>query len=215
MIDDQIGRMVEHLRRRGLMEDTVVIFMADHGEALGDHGGTYNKGWTHFEETHRIPLIVRMPDGTGAGTVREQLVSLLDLYPTILDLAGDPPAGPQPPRPPNWPYEVVHHPDGESLLPLIRGQNVPWRDLVVSEFHGLLDNTAVMRTMRCGRYKYGYTFLGTDELYDLETDPHEMNNLINDPAHAKTAAMLLKRLHEWMSEHGDSFAGGLRSTRLR
>lgn len=213
MIDTQIGRLVDHLRQRNLLDNTIVIFAADHGEALGDHGGTYNKGFTHFEETHRIPLIVRMPDGTGAGTVEHRLVSLLDFYPTILEMAGEPPAGPRPPRPHDWPYHAAHHPDGESFLPLIRGRDVPWRDLVVSEFHGLLDNTAMMRTMRCGRYKYGFTFMGTDELYDLETDPHEMTNLIDDPAHAETADMLLHRLHDWMLEHQDSFANGLRHLR--
>ena len=214
MIDDQIGRIVEHLRDRGLLESTVVIFMADHGEALGDHGGTYNKGWTHFEETHRIPLLIRMPDGTGRGCRCDELVSLLDIYPTILDMAGAACAHERPPVPKRWPFELPHHPDGRSLLPLVRGEKVPWRDAVVSEFHGLCGNTGIMRTMRCGPYKYGYTLLGRDELYDLEHDPHEMHNLIDDRAHAATADMLRRRLHRWMEERWDPAAAGLAATRF-
>ncbi|MAE66115.1 MAG: hypothetical protein CMJ18_17730 [Phycisphaeraceae bacterium] len=214
MIDDQIGRLMAHLRHSGLLDRTVVIFMADHGEALGDHGGTYNKGWTHFEETHRIPLIVRMPDGSGAGQTCDELVSLLDIYPTILEMAGAPDPGDRPPFPARWPFELPHHPDGRSLVPLLRGEHVPWRDAVVSEFHGLYDNTCIMRTMRCGRYKYGYTFLGRDELYDLETDPHEVNNLIEDPAHASTVARLRRRLIEWMAAHWDTASNGLVATKM-
>ena len=71
-IDENIGKIRRKLDELGIADNTIIIFAADHGEALGDHGGTYNKGWTHFEETPRIPLLVRMPDGTGAGTVEQR-----------------------------------------------------------------------------------------------------------------------------------------------
>ena len=159
-------------------------------------------------------MIFRMPDGTGRSTVKTQLVSLLDLYPTILELAGAPyPVNQRPPRPATWPFQTAHHPDGESLLPLLRGQEVTWRDAVVSEFHGLYDNSCVMRTMRYGRYKFGYTFLGQDELYDLENDPYEMTNLADDPAHARAVEDMRARLWAWMQETGDSAATGFHVTR--
>ena len=216
LIDDQIGRMVKHLRNRGLLESTVILFAADHGESLGDHGGIYNKGWTHFEEAHRIPMILRMPHSARAGTVASELVSLIDLYPTVLDLAGAPCPSPsqRPPRPADWPYGVQQNPDGESLLPLVGGREAEWRDTIVSEFHGLYDNSCIMRTLRHGQYKYGYTFLGRDELYDLAADPAEMNNVIDDPAYEDVAGLVREKMRQWMDETQDYALGGFLATRL-
>ncbi len=215
MIDAQIGRVVNHLKERGVLDNTVIVFSADHGESLGDHGGIYNKGWTHFEETHRIPLIVRMPDGTGAGQVLQPLASSTDIHPTLLELAGVscPPPVPRPDRPANWPYRIVHHPDGMSLLPLIRGEEVQWRDTVVSEFHGLYDNSCIMRTLRHGPYKYGYNFMGRDELYDLAKDPAEMHNVIDDAEYADVVEDLQLRLWNWMQEKQDWAAAGFHMLR--
>ena len=75
MIDSQIGVLYAALEASGQLDNTVIIFTADHGETLGSHGGLLDKGWHHFEETHRIPMIVRMPDGAGAGKRRDELVS--------------------------------------------------------------------------------------------------------------------------------------------
>ena len=217
MIDAQIGRIIDHLNRTGLLENTVIVFAADHGESLGDHGGIYNKGWTHFEETHRIPLIIRMPGKVSAGRVVQELASAVDLYPTLLDFAGItcPAPVPRPGRPANWPYEVAHHPDGMSLVPLVRGENVQWRDTVVSEFHGLYDNSCIMRTMRHGQYKYGFNFMGTDELYDLEKDPYELNNVINDPDYSDVVEHLQQCLWDWMSQTQDNAVGGFYFLRLK
>ena len=89
MIDSQIGVLYAALEAWGQLDNTVIIFTADHGETLGSHGGLLDKGWHHFEETHRIPMIVRMPDGAGAGKRRDELVSLADVYSTVLDPAGE------------------------------------------------------------------------------------------------------------------------------
>jgi len=67
MIDSQIGRLYDYLKEDDKLDDTVIIFTADHGETLGSHGGLLDKGWHHFEETHRIPLIVRIPDSDKKG----------------------------------------------------------------------------------------------------------------------------------------------------
>ena len=205
LIDDQIGRIVEHLRTRGLLDNTVIIFAADHGESLGDHGGLFNKGWTHFEEALRIPFIIRMPDGTGSGSVTQQLVSLVDLYPTILDLAGLSGHASHQRRSPSarWPYQCTESVDGRSLLPILRGQQAEWPDSVVVEFHGLMHTPYTMRTIRHGHIKYGYNFATTDELYDLKNDPHEMTNLIDDPAYAGILHDMRLRLHDWMLEMHD------------
>ena len=215
LIDGQIGRIIDHLRQRKILENTVVVFTADHGESLGDHGGIYNKGWTHFEETHRIPLIIKMPDAHASNRVVKELVSLADIYPTIMEMAGLqsytlPPAA----VPADYPYNTAVRPDGMSLMPLIRGNQVKWRKLVVSEFHGLYDNMCMMRTCRCGKYKYGYTFLGRDELYDLEQDPYEMNNLIDEPRYSDVLENLRMHLWEHMEQTNDSAAFGFHFTRL-
>ena len=88
MIDAQIGRLLTRLERTGLAENTIVIFTADHGETLGSHAGLVDKGYHHFEEIQRIPLIVRGP-GVNEEAVRKELASLADIMPTICDLAGD------------------------------------------------------------------------------------------------------------------------------
>lgn len=187
-IDAQIGRIMERLRDRGLLEDTVVIFTADHGETLGTHGGLQDKGWHHFEETHRIPLIVRGP-GCRGGIVRREFASLADVYPTILDLAGI--AEP----------EADTH--GRSLVPLAAGGNPEWRDVVVTEFGGVNQQATTMRTVRCGSLKYGYCASGPEELYDLDADPYETRNVINHPDYRERADDMRRRLLLWMQEHAD------------
>lgn len=186
LIDSQIGRLLEHLRGAGVLESTVVIFTADHGETLGSHGGLLDKGWHHFEEIHRIPLIVRMPGGDGAGRVVDAFVSSADYYPTILDLAG-----------------TAGEAHGRSILPLIRGEENRLRDAVVSEFLGLGNVATCMKTIRAGNLKYGYNLTFRDELYDLERDPHETQNRIDDPDYRKAVGDLRERLDQWMIETGD------------
>jgi len=205
MIDNQIGRIIDHLKKRGLLDNTVVIFAGDHGESLGDHGGLFNKGWTHFEESQRIPFIIRMPDGSGSNTVSQELVSLVDFYPTILDLAGLDKECMNQPRTPTmkWPYENAHSVDGHSVLPLVRGEKCQWRDSVVVEFHGLMHTPYTMRTLRQGHFKYGFNFAATDELYDLKNDPHEQVNLISDTTYTDILQDLRFKLRDWMVEMHD------------
>ena len=88
LIDEQIGRLVDYLGHRGVLDDTLLVFSADHGETLGSHGGLMDKGIFHFEEIQHIPMLLRMPGGAHAGSRRSELVSLVDLYPTFLHAAG-------------------------------------------------------------------------------------------------------------------------------
>jgi len=189
MIDDQIGRMLRHLEASGLAENTVVIFGADHGETCGSHGGLTDKGYHHFEEIQRIPLIVRGP-GVGAGAARDELVSLADIMPTICDLAGSADLG-----------DPVQ---GRSLAPLLRSEPVSdWREDVVVEFDGLGHGACTLRTLRHGRYKYGLNLVHEDELYDLDRDPWETVNLIHEPDCQKIAKDLRQRLFRWLEEADD------------
>ncbi|OGV67330.1 MAG: hypothetical protein A3K19_01940 [Lentisphaerae bacterium RIFOXYB12_FULL_65_16] len=186
LIDEQIGRILDHLRVAGLLDNTVVIFTADHGDHLGCHGGLIDKGFSHYEETHRIPLFLRTP---GSSPVRvADYASLADVYPTVLDLART--DGP----------DNVH---GRALT----SPNRPPRNYVVTEFHGLNNITLTMRTIRQGAIKYGYTAGSRHELYDLASDPHEIRNLIDDPARRPELLRLRRLLLEWMQETGDPLAG--------
>jgi len=193
MIDSQIGRLYQYLQQAGILEDTVIIFTADHGETLGSHGGLLDKGWHHFEETHRIPLIIRVPGGESKGQTHDEFASLADIYPTILDLANVSEA------------EVSAH--GASLLPLVQGDPIVWRDSVVTEFLGLGNIATCMKTIRAGNLKYGYNSIARDELYDLEKDPFEMHNLIDDPAYATRVEEMKDRLAQWMSDTSDPALG--------
>ncbi len=188
LIDRQIGRILDHLRSSGLLENTLVIFTADHGETLGSHGGLTDKGWQHFEEIQRIPFIVRPPDAWSSaerGTVRREWASLLDVYPSILDAAG---------------IESGSGNPGMSLLPLLRNKSVTWRDSVVIEFHGVNNLATSMLTLRKGHLKYGWNCSSQDELYNLQSDPWEMTNLAADRAHADTLREMRILLRDWMKE---------------
>ena len=189
MIDSQIGRLYNWLEKSGELENTVLIFTADHGETLGSHGGLLDKGWHHFEETHHVPLIIRFPDGSHAGKRVAEFASIADMYPTILDFAGG-----------DYDQNKIH---GTSLLPLINGETTNWRDCVVTEFLGLGNVATSMKMLRMGNLKYGCNLTGQDELYDLEKDPHEMNNLIDDPEYVDDVKMLKVKLKKWMQETDD------------
>ena len=132
-------------------------------------------------------MMIRLPEY--AGTCLPEFASLADMYPTILDLAGG-----------HYRQDAIH---GRSLLPLIRGEATDWRDAVVTEFLGLGNVATSMKTLRMGHLKYGCNLTGRDELYDLQRDPHEMNDVIADPEYADEVARLKARLKQWMAETDD------------
>ena len=180
LIDEQVGRMLEALERTGQRDNTVVIFMSDHGEMLGDHGLTA-KGCRFYEGAVRVPLIVSWPGRFRQGVVADGLVELTDVAPTLAELTGEPLA---------WA-------NGRSLLPILTGDAHParHRDHVRCEYYDALNmhlpqepdrHTPCWATMyRDDRHKLvNYHGLDYGELYDLEPDPQEVNNLWEDPSAA-------------------------------
>ncbi|MHC4871657.1 MAG: sulfatase family protein [Planctomycetota bacterium] len=181
LIDDQVGRIMESLEDNGLRENTVVMFVADHGEALGDHG-VWGKGPYHYDSVIRIPFFISLPEKFKQGQVCDEVVSLVDFAPTILDIAGVPiPEGEVPPvpetenAPPAWP--------GISLKPILEGAK-PEKEMsciveMDEDYFGFK-----MRTMVTKRYRMTcYSGHDYGELFDLENDREELYNLWDKEEH--------------------------------
>jgi len=184
-VDESIGAVLVTLEKQGTLDDTVVIFSSDNGYFLGEH--RLGDKRLMYEESIRIPLIVRYPALAAAGARLEPMALNIDVAPTILELAGA-----RPPR-------TIQ---GRSLVPLLGNAGAPWRDSFLYAYYqeGWLPGIPTMLGVRTKRWKYiHYPGLpeDVDELYDLEGDPHELRNLVADPAHADTLARMqatLKRL---------------------
>jgi arylsulfatase A-like enzyme len=190
-IDAEIGRVLDTVDALGLRETTVVIHTADHGDMTGSHGGQFNKGPLMYDEICRVPLIVRDPRSAGRG-VYHGLVGSPALMPTILELAGVP-------VPPG-----LHV---SSLVPSIDDPApAPEGDAAYAEYHGDEWGLYSMRMIRTRTAKYVYSPHGTDELYDLEADPYELVNRVEDPAHSELRARLQGRLRDWMIKTDDPLA---------
>lgn len=192
MIDTHIGRILDAVRDLGLWDSTAIMFTADHGEFTGSHR-LHSKGPAMYDDIYRIPLIARIPDAPARRT-DTRFASLLDVTPTMLDLAGAP---------------IPSHLDGRSLVPLIRDDpGVAWRDAIFAEFHGL-HFPYPQRMIRTERYKLVVNPADINELYDLMTDPDELHNMYDHPGLADTRHHLLTRLREEMERRGDPLHGWL------
>ena len=178
-IDDKVGRLLKILEDTGLADDTVVIFTSDHGEMLGERGMWYKQ--TFFEGATRIPLLIGGP-GVDSHRIVDSVVSLVDLFPTMLDLAteGNPPS-------------VAGGFHGNSLVPLISGRSDSWPNVVVCEYSDM-GVCAPCRMIRMGTLKYFYTHGFESQLFDLEKDPLELNNLSGNPAYRVQGHELRKRI---------------------
>jgi choline-sulfatase len=156
-VDERIGEVLDALSAAGLAGDTIVVFTSDHGELLGERGLWYKMAF--FEPAARVPLIVRIPGGPAGRRVREP-VSQLDLVPTLLDLCGLDPAGGL---------------DGRSLAATLAGQPLPEAAVAAEYLAEGVNAPAVM--LRRGRHKYVRCGDDSELLFDLEADPHELENL--------------------------------------
>jgi choline-sulfatase len=168
-VDERIGEVLAALRDAGLDDQTTVAFTADHGEMLGERGLWYKMSF--FEPSVRVPLIVAAPGRLAARRVAEP-VSLLDLAPTLLELAGHPDAA-----------ELAAGMDGSSLAPLLEGRAPSGDGVVVSEYLAEgVTSPAVM--IRRGAHKFVHCEGDPDQLFDLAEDPGELVNLAERPADA-------------------------------
>jgi arylsulfatase A-like enzyme len=167
MMDDMFGEALAALDKTGQADDTLVIRLSDHGEYAGNHG-LYAKGIPCFDEAYRYPLIMRYPNGIkNPGRMVDEFVTHCDISPTLTELAG---------------AESTCDPSGKSLLPFLNDEPTPadWPDAFYNQCNGV-EIYFTQRMVRTKKYKLVYNPASKDELYDLENDPHEMTNLIDDP----------------------------------
>ena len=187
-VDDSVGRVVEGLRRRGLLERTLVLYMGDNGFAFGEHGLIDKR--TAYEESMRVPMLMRAP-GVAKGRVVSEVVANLDVMPTFLDAAGI-----------AAPSDI----DGKSLLPLARGESPAWRKELLYEYfwERNFPQTPTLHALRGERYKYirYHGLWDRNELYDLQDDPLESRNLVGHEAHRKLAEEMNGRLFDLLEQTG-------------
>ena len=185
MVDDLVGMVVKKLKELDLYENTLIIYTSDHGEMMGDFG-RFGKG-RFYEPVIRMPLIIKPPDGDENVQRRVSgLVELIDLAPTILDYAG---------------LRIPPSVQGISLRPILKGE-AGGKEQILCEYT-TENKESNGKCIRTGRYKYArWSPQGREELYDLHTDPDELNNLADDERYADLLSeMRARRIdHLTMSE---------------
>ena len=195
-VDDSVGRILAYLKKNGLEKDTLVVFTADNGFQIGDHGLIDKR--TAYQPSVRVPMVMYEPGTVPAGVVNSGRIRNLDYAPTFLDLAGVD-------RPPQF--------EGVSAWPLITGQ-VADRDWKAPDFtyeyywEWAYPMTPGTFAIQRGNLKYiqYYGVYDTDELYDLSRDPDEMHNLIDDPAYLSSKIELRKALYQQLANRNGRHA---------
>jgi len=190
-LDYELGRLMEHLARDRLLENTLIVFTSDHGDMMGDHH-LHRKTYA-YEGSARIPFAVRWPRGLDAPTgVCEKVVGLQDVMPTILEVAG---------------VEIPDSVTGKSVLAALRGE--PWREFLHGEHSPCYSVEQAMHFLTDGREKYmWFPATGREQLFDLVRDPGELHDLARDPAQAGRVELWRRWLVELLGKRGDGFSDG-------
>ncbi|MEL7499665.1 MAG: sulfatase [Planctomycetota bacterium] len=201
-VDESVGRIMQFLKDNDLEDNTVVVYSSDQGFYIGDHGW-YDKRWM-YEESLKMPLIVKWPGITQPGAVNTNLVQNLDYAETFLEMAG---------------ASVPDDMQGRSLVPLLKGETVSdWRKSIYYHFYEYPSVHMVPRHngVRTERYKLIQIYeFGEWEFYDLKNDPDEKTNLYNDPSQRANIAQLKSELESLRNQYGDNTVGGLKPAEWR
>lgn len=183
MIDEQIGEIFEALEQSGYLENSVVIFTSDHGESLGDHG--HSQKWNMYDAVTKVPMIVWGPNFIQQGQEIDALTQHMDLGATVLELAG---------------IEVPREMEARSLLPALQGKAMEERRYVFAEHSRdpILEGTAFMTMIRDREWKLVHFVDDTyGQLFDLQQDPEEINNLWNDARYENRKQELISAILSW------------------
>ena len=191
-IDEQIGRVLKALEQRGLLEGALILMTSDHGDMLGDHH-FWRKSYA-YAGSARIPMLLRWPRNWGMherrGSALDQPVELRDVLPTFLDAAGAP---------------AKDGLDGASLLKLVRGES-GWRPHIDLEHGACYSKENHWNAFTDGKWKYIYhAFDGSQQLFDLVNDPHELHDLSSDRGCARTLKYWRRRMVRHLQERGDGW----------
>ncbi|MFG0335594.1 MAG: sulfatase [Maioricimonas sp. JB049] len=188
-VDDSIGAVMEQLKKMGIHEETLVIYMGDNGYMFGEYGLIDKR--VAYETSSRVPMLMQCPALIEGGTVVDEVVANIDIAPTVMEAMG---------------LKKPPHMDGQSFLPLAQGKSVPWRDyfLYVYYWEQNYPQTPTHFSLRGDRFKYTtyYGLWDMDELFDIQADPMEQTNLIHDPKYVETAKRMQGRLYDMMEELG-------------
>jgi uncharacterized sulfatase len=195
-LDSQVGRLLRSLEEHGLMENTIIIFFSDHGFHLGEHGQWHK--FTLFEESARTPLMIRVPGMTSPGSVSNNPVELVDLFPTLQQLCGLP--------------EPNQQLSGRSLVPLLQDPASLWEDRpAYTQVRRNNENSSIMGySVRTTNFRYNEWWTETSspelvasELYDLQKDPGEEVNQMGNPSYKATREKLSLLLREYRKPEGE------------
>ncbi|MFC2084392.1 sulfatase [Bacteroidota bacterium] len=190
-LDDNIGRLLDYLDSSGLAENTIVIYTSDQGFFLGDHGW-WDKRFM-YEESLRMPLVIRYPKGIKPGVVNDDMVLNIDFAPTLLESAG---------------IKVPPEMQGKSILKLLKGKTPEdWRTSMYYHYYEYPGRPEIKKHygIRTKRYKLIHFYYDIDEweLYDLDKDPNELNNVYNNPGYSDIVNNLKKELKKLQDKYGD------------
>ncbi len=189
-IEEGVGEIFSALKETGQLDNTLIVFSSDNGYFYGEHGLSVERRLA-YEESIRMPLLMRYPRMIKAGTAPDEFALNIDLAPTLLSVAG---------------ASVPGDMQGRSLAPLLKGEKVKWRDSFLIEYYSdrVFPRMERMgyKAVRNGRWKYiRYLELeGMDELYDLKTDPYEMKNLVNQPGAKKALGEMKREMERLLKE---------------
>jgi len=192
-IDDQIGEIIQTLKKKGMYDNALICFTADHGDMLGDH---YHWRKTYsYEGSAKVPYIVKWPKNViGSRQVKKKTdapVELRDFLPTFLDIAGS---------------TVPDDMDGRSLLPLAVSDNAPWRKYIDLEHAECYARENYWCALTDGKVKYIRFFhSGEEQLFDLVRDPHELKNCVTVPAYKNQLEAMRNEMIAHLSERGEGF----------
>ncbi len=188
--DHSLSKIFDVIDELGLEGNTVIIYTADHGDAVASHQGLFDKDAMMAEETMSIPLAIKWPQVIRKGVTNDQLTTNMDVVPTILEIAG---------------VDIPSYMDGKSLVPLLKQQEgTQWRDGLMAQHFGHLNYQEEQRLIYWREYKYVAHLNDTDELYHLEVDPFENKNLINDDDYNEVLKEIQKKLLNKMEEAKDT-----------
>ena len=192
-IDEEIGRIIKALKDKGMYDNSLIVFIADHGDAMGDHY-MWRKTYP-YQSSVSVPYIVKLPSSVKTslkpGERITEPVELRDLLPTFLDLNGT---------------KIPEKIDGLSLMPLLKGEKVSWREYIDLEHAECYWKENYWCALTDGKIKYVWFFrTGQEQLFDLTKDPHELKDLSQEKSYAKVLEHMRSAMVDHLSERGDEW----------